>query len=57
MLFVPKGMEHMHKDLGVVWLCYSQESLQPFFRRITALRTLRPSMKSSQVFLEFMVMT
>ena len=26
MLFFPKGMGHMHKDLGVVWLYYSQDS-------------------------------
>ena len=41
-----KGMGHVHKDLGVVWLCYSQDSLQPFSRWITALRALRPSGKS-----------
>ena len=27
MLFSPKGTGHMHKDLGVVWLYYSQDSL------------------------------
>ena len=43
---MPKGTEHMHKDLGFVWLYYFQDSLQPFFRWITALRALRPSMKS-----------
>ena len=32
MLFVPKGTEHMHKDLGVVWLYYSKDSVQLFFK-------------------------
>ena len=29
-LFVPKGTGYMHKDLGVFWLYYSQDSLQLF---------------------------
>ena len=49
MLFFPKGTGHMHKDLGVVWLYYSQDSLQPFSSWITALRTLRPSVKSKRL--------
>ena len=45
MLFFPKGAGHIHKDLGIVWLYYSQESLHPFSRWITALHALRPSVK------------
>ena len=48
MLFVPKGTGHMDKDLGVVWLYYSLDSLQPFSRWITALRALRASEKSKK---------
>ena len=44
----PKGMGHMDKDLGVVWLYYSQDSLQPFSSWITALCALRPSVKSKR---------
>ena len=47
-VFVPKGMGHMRKDLGVVWLYYSQDSQLPFSRWITALRALRPSVKSKR---------
>ena len=48
MLFVPKGEGHMDKDLGVVWLYYSQASLQLFSRWITTLRALRASEKSKR---------
>ena len=42
----PQGYTgHIHKDLGVVWLYYSKDSLKPFSRWITALRALKPSVK------------
>ena len=44
----PQGYENMHKDLGVVLLYYSQDSLHPFSRWITALHALRPSVKSNR---------
>ena len=45
----PKGTGHMHKDLGVVWLYYSQDSLHPFSTLITALYALWPSVKSKRL--------
>ena len=48
MLFFPKDTGHMHKDLGVVWLYYSQDSLHLFSTWITALCALRPSVKSKR---------
>ena len=57
--YLYQGTGHMHEDLGVVWLYFFQDSLQPFSRWITALHALRPSVKSKgkKVFLEFTVMT
>ena len=48
MLFFPKDTGHMHKDLGVVWLYSSQDSLHLFSRWVTALGALRPSVKSKR---------
>ena len=48
--FFPKDTGHMHKDLGVVWLYYSQDSLHLFSRWITALCALRPSVKKKVKF-------
>ena len=48
MLFFPKDTRHMYKDLVVVWLYYSQDSLHLFSRWITALCALRPSVKSKR---------
>ena len=48
MLFFPKGTGHEHKNLGVVLLYYFQDSLHLFSRWITALRALRPSVKSKR---------
>ena len=48
MLFVPKGTGHMDKDLGVVLLYYSQDSLLPFSRWISAPLALKASEKSKR---------
>ena len=48
MLFFPKDKGRMHKDLGVVWLYYSQDSLHLFTRWITVLCALRPSVQSKR---------
>ena len=49
--FWPKGTGHMDKDLGVVWLYYSLDSLQPFSSLdglLLDLRALRASEKSKR---------